>query len=232
MSIKILCTTSENYKVIYDVFFASLRSHLAPPYGPDGSTGGDPLFTLMLNTIDLSKFTRFGFGEQAWYVAIQEKLAYALRMMSDPAEIAEGEYIVVSDADIQYLQPMKLKDLVIYAKERDLDYYGMRENRTDSFNGGFYILKNTAKARDFMKEVHDRMNVCKNRYADQEILNEILHGGKYNMKHEKIDSKFCVWGKNVPTAYSIFHHAVCALNNHSKLEQMKHVSSQFSKIAI
>jgi hypothetical protein len=207
--VKVLCTTSENYQEIYKIFHDSLV--------PSIQSGR---VQLMLQTLDLSKFQGHGFGLASWHRAIVEKLRFVQHCLATGA-IAPGAYAVVSDADIQYIQPEGLERLVQGAHDGGLDYYGMREYTTSMYNGGFYILRNTPTVAGFLADVLASMRYKLNKYADQEILNDLLSSNR--LRHAKIDTRFCIWGNGNPCKETVFHHAVCAFDNLSKSAQMAQV---------
>ncbi len=215
----VICTTSENYQPVYAVF----RASIAPCV--DDADGG---FRLLLNELDLGSYPSYGFGTDAWHRAILEKLRFVLRCLQDPEQVAEGEYAVVSDADVQVLRPDRLSLLVDQARARGLQYYGMRENTADAYNGGFYIVQNTSGVRAFFADLIAKVQATRLKYADQELLNELLTKGAHAVEHGKIDGAHCVWGAARPCAEAIFHHAVGTTNNAQKLAQLKTVRERFA----
>lgn len=216
--VKLLCTTSANYQPVYDAFCASLEPAVA-----EGSV------SLVINTVDLAGFDGlFGFGSDAWHRAIHSKLVFAIKSLEDAAVVAEGEYVVVSDADIQYLQPLRLPELVRNAEARNLDYYGMRENHADAYNGGFYILRNVERVRAFLTSVLETMLKARTKYADQEALNDLLKRNPHGLAHDKIETKYCVWGNKAPGNDTIFHHAVCTADTPQKLHQFMLVKKRWN----
>lgn len=217
--IRVVCTTSDNYAEVFAVFERSLAPCVA-----DGTV------EVLLNTLALEeRFESFGFGADSWHHAILEKLRFALGCLE--ARIAEDEHVVISDADIQFLQPRKLVDLVAQARERDLEYYGMQEaHQKNVFNGGFYIVKNTPAVRAFLGDVIEGVAAKRNKYADQEILNKELASGR--LRHAAIDTKRCVWGDGRPTPDAVFHHAVCTVDNAGKLKQFGSVRAKMDKVRV
>ena len=137
----------------------------------------------------------------------------------------ENEYVILSDADIQFIRPEKLHDLIDMARSKDLEYFGMAENTRNDFNGGFVILKNTHNIRDLYKTVYERILVKEYPFGDQTVLNDILP--KSNIKNEKIPREYVIWGECIyDKNKSIFHHAVCVTNIEGKIKQMKNVRSK------
>lgn len=212
--VKILCTTSDNYQSI----FARFESSIAPCLNNG--------FELVLNKIDLDNYGKYGFGEDSWYMAIFKKLMFVKDFLHSE-KVSENDYIIVSDADIQFIRPDGLRELVDIASRNDLDYYGMREGGTDGYNGGFYIIKCCQKVRAFYDELVEKAQATRNTYADQEILNDLLKENPHGLKHDKIDKCYCVWGNNNPGEKSVFHHATCAKNNDEKLKQMDRVKWRY-----
>lgn len=216
--LKVVCTTSDNYEPLFAAFTASLA-----PLLKDGSV------ELSLQRLELGgAFEAFGFGHESWRHAILEKLRHALRVLHEDAE--HDERVVVSDVDIQFLRPAGLHELVAHARDRGLDYYGMAEGGLrDSYNGGFYVLRNCRAVRALLADVLDRASRERNTYADQEVLNELLRENRHGLRHAAIDPRRCVWGPGRPRAESVFHHAVCVGDIAGKLRQMDAVRARAAR---
>lgn len=212
---------------------------------------------LHVRWLDLSPHRVFGFGTPSWRLAITAKLSFALEFMiraSQDSEVSfveevpkkekreDCDYIIVSDADVQVLRPAGLMELVEEARLSGLDFYGMQEGVSavksgdglrKIYNGGFYVLRNTPDTRAFLQEVLRRISCTKNRYVDQEIINELLTSGFSTgrdgeskhvvLKHAMIDQSRCLWGSGRPRPTTIIHHAVCALTTRQKVAQMHDV---------
>lgn len=210
--VKVLVTTSDNYEPVFNIFKASLANC--------------PYVDLVINKIDLSTFGRYGFLEESWYNAIMSKIEFVRRFIS---EQSDGEYVIVTDADIQFLQPLRIQELIDNATKESLDYYGMREDKRPEYNGGFYIVRCGPKIQAFLDEVCTRMKTLpRQKYGDQEILNELLKHNPHGLNHSHIDTKYTIWGNGQPTCDSIFHHAVLTRRTNDKLFQMQMVQQKYN----
>lgn len=210
--LKVITCTSDNYKPVYDVFYNSLRPL-------------DHNMELVVHTLDLSMFKTFGFGADSWHYAMESKINFVVNQLE---ETMQGEYIVVTDADIQFFEPRKLHYLVQQARIKGLDYYGMQENDKDMYNGGFYIICVNEKTLAFYKQVYEMMTKHRYPYGDQTVINELLPKSKV-IKHAKIPRELCTWGGHTPTPHSIFHHATCTHTIQEKLDMMKNIKARWLK---
>jgi hypothetical protein len=220
--LKIVFCTSINFKKVTDVFVSSLTplllSNKVKLYG---------------KIVDFSKFNNeFGFGTKSWRYAIIFKLKYALKIMRKVA--GEEEYIVVCDNDIQFLNPIKLLDLVSEAKEKNLDFYGVYEQQSSTkkvfYNGGFYILKNSKKVRTFYENFLKRVKVSKNRLVDQEILTNMLLNEPNELEHKYIPKEYVALGCRGLNINNIFHHAIGRKLVSGKLKVMNKFKSEYDNL--
>lgn len=211
---KVLTTTSANYEPIFSVF----RESLAPCQDAE----------LVVHALDLEDFGTFGFGEESWHAAIRGKVRFVAEYLARAA--TEGEHVVVCDADVQFLQPGRLGELVHTAAARELDFYGMREGGYEAYNGGFYIVRNGPAVRAMLGEVAQFMDQHRTPYADQEILNHLVTCDAYGLRHAKIPTEHCVWGDGWPTADAVFHHAVNTATAADKLHQMAMVRERWDRL--
>lgn len=214
--IKILTITSPNYEPVFTKFMQSLDLQR------------NTFLDLHVHHIDMSNFTSFGFQKESWYHAVHSKVKFVSEMLETLVE--ENEYIILTDSDIQYLQPSELIKLVRMAIERKLDYFGMAEG--NGYNTGFYIVKNSTRTRAFFKHIlHCLETEPYHDLGDQTIINrEIPHS---NLQHEKIPDKFCVNGPgSMVLRTSIMHHATSCGDIYCKLDQMQMIHDKYKQINI
>lgn len=210
----VVCVTSENYEPVFRIFRESCARSQD--------------IRLHVRELDLRRFRVYGFGSLAWRHAILSKLSFVVEMLG--GSIAPGAHVAVSDADVQFVAPDRLSLLFEHARRDALDFYGMKEGTSTTYNGGFYIIRNTEAVRTFMVSLLRSAVASKRRYVDQEALNELICSS--TLKHRPIDVKYCIWGNASPCADSILHHAVGALTTESKASQMKTVAAKCRAIRL
>ena len=205
--VKIFVVTSPNYIELYNIFTESLQ----------------PEKNDIKIYSDIFPVEKYNNHKDIWHNAMRFKMNFILNELTNTCE--ENEYVILSDADIQFIRPEKLHDLIDMARSKDLEYFGMAENTRNEFNGGFVILKNTQNIRDLYKTVYERILVKEYPFGDQTVLNDILP--KSNIKNEKIPREYVIWGESIyDKNKSIFHHAVCVTNIEGKIKQMSNVRSK------
>jgi hypothetical protein len=215
----VVTTTSANYAPIFEAAF-------------DSTIDRSVVDVRVFNT-DLSMYTEFGFQTEAWYVGVKAKIDNLLSVMN---EQAEGTYVVMSDADIQFFNTRKIPDLVEHARANALDFYGMEELDTHDFNTGFFVVRNNQNTRDLL-------NLSEFKHpslGDQSIINERLgllnsEGNEYGdfaqrIKYDFIPKKHIIQARNVPVDPSpetiddiMCHHATHVTNTEDKIEQLRWV---------
>jgi hypothetical protein len=218
--LRMLTVTSPNYQSLYDVFSASLR--------PDDH-GID------LETLVLEPDARGTFGTAGWNLALLRKIEFVCReLIHGP----EGERIVVSDADIQYFAPERLRELVERAAADDVEFYGMTEGGggrrvgPKEFNGGFYVVKRCPAVRALFSEVARVLSAALQdgdypEHGDQTVLNRLLGSLPSPVRSAHIPTHLYVWGEGRPDPTAIFHHAVVVLTIDDKLSQMRRVRAAY-----
>ena len=211
--VHVVVSTSPNYEHIYKYFKRSFQN--APTN-----------IKIHEYIINMDTYNNDGsFKSDGWYYACRQRIVNFLNFLQSNPTI---RYAIFSDADINYLNPSKLPDLVTQAEKHDLDYYGMREYITDTFNGGFYVLKNSDKTHVFLKHIIERLEHEKPEYADQSIINNLLvENNIYQIKHDFIPTDLYVWGDADPSINAIFHHAV---GNSDKVTQIERVQEKYKSL--
>ena len=206
--VKLFTVTSPNYSELYNIFVDTLQ--------PESNN-----IEIYVANFDIGTNNN---PNDIWHNAMRFKMNYIIEQLKTICE--EDEYIILSDADIQFFRPEKVIDLINMAREQNLEYFGMAEATRNEYNGGFTILKNTQQIRDFYQTIYDRISVTKYRYGDQTVINELLP--KSSIKNLKIPKEYVIWGNNIyDKKQSIFHHAVCILAVDGKLKQMEKIRQQF-----
>lgn len=209
---KILTVTSPNYKEMFDIYYASLKPV-------------DNGFNLIVLELDLSSYKEFGFQKDSWYFVLHRKIQFVVEELE---KCTPGEYVIVSDADIQFFKPLQLFELIEEAKRRDIDWFGMPEGKRRTYNGGFYILRVSQRIIAFFKDIDRRMSLRRYAYGDQTLINEMLP--RSGIKNNQIPLRYVVWGPERMTQEAIFHHAVCTTTCSDKLKQIAHQRNVYDKL--
>ena len=207
----VLVTTSANYQPVFNIFQDSIKHSSVE---------------LHIVNLDLSQYTDISFQSDGWYDALRQKIKYVIEFMKYNRDI---EYFIVSDADIQYFSPGRLRELLVSARDRELDFYGMRESGWETYNGGFYVISNNDKCRNLLEEVATELMHQKPAFGDQTLINDILfNGNKYKIRHDFIPAELYLWGDGCPTQTAIFHHAVCTSTVDDKIRQLRAVRERYN----
>lgn len=203
--IPILTVTSKNYTELFDIFKESLQLET------------NKQLQLHVLNLNMDSYTTFGFQTDSWYHATTEKIRFTAHFMRDNPDHG---VLIFSDADISFMQPScVLSVLVRDFIDKDLDYYGMRENTELSYNTGFYIVRNNERVRTFFMNVLESIDGKRLHLQDQTAVNNLIFCS--NLKHEFIPLRYTVWGPSDHVRPdSIFHHAVVAFDTTSKIEQI------------
>ncbi len=207
--VDVVVTTSPNYHDIFKFFQESITTHDVRVHVMD---------------LDLMQYAQTSFRSEGWYEATRQKIQSFLLFLSNRLDL---DYVIMSDADIQFFQPNRLHELVTLARIRGLDYYGMREGYAETFNTGFFVIANTERCRAMLAEVVKRLAKERPEFADQSLINELLlNGNKYNLNYDFIPAELYLWGNGCPNANAIFHHAI---DTGDKVNQLSVVKDMYNK---
>ena len=241
-------TTSPNYEPCFRLFTSSLER-----VGYDTRS--------LLNTQRLCLRPPFGVGTPSWHEAISKSLSWLLAHMGgDEAEGGEGSeggsancdcdggsgFVIKSDADIQYFRPFarSLPAWIRRMTSRRLDMLCMREAGYEMVNGGFYILRRSARMRRFVRELMRRSRDAPGALHDQEHLNAMLgladaHSGGGGaaplsmwdplVRYEILPEASYVWAQGTSSKdlrTVCFHHAVAEHGVPAKVAQLARVGAE------
>lgn len=205
---------SDNIKPLYCLYMKSLKKY-------------EKAFSLNLKKISLKSFESFGFGTPSWFEAGILKLDWILENLNNSEK---REIIVFNDVDIQYLNPMNLFNVVNIMDSKKLDFCGIMEHNSaeyyERYNGGYYLLRNTPEVKSFINNIKNELKVNKPEFADQDILNDLIHHAK--IKHEFMPEEFFINGPHAPiTQQAIMHHAIFVGCLRDKLAQLKRIYIEY-----
>lgn len=212
--IRLIGVWSDNIKPLYCLYLKSLKKY-------------NKAFSLHLKKINLSTFNSFGFGTPSWFEAGIQKLDWILENLN---EAQKNEIVVFNDVDIQYLNPMNLFHVTSFMESRKLDFCGIMEHNSadyyERYNGGYYLIKNTPEVKAFVKKIKDELKVNKPEFADQDILNDIIHHA--NISHGFMPKEYFINGPHAPvTQQAIMHHAIFVGCLRDKLSQLKRIYIEY-----
>lgn len=166
--------------------------------------------------------TEFGLSTPSWYTCVRFKMQEFNALLR---ELPDDVLVLCADSDIYFVNHTDALSRLTRKTFRDnpeLDMWCMRENKTDSVNGGFYVVRNTHKIRMFMQEV---LRACTRQYdtlAEQTFINR--HMKDAGIKSAYVPDEYVAWAREVPDpAQCLFHHAVCCKNVAEKLQQQETV---------
>ena len=131
-----------------------------------------------------------GFSSKSWYECIEKKAQFIAQLFDS---LNDGDFLCVSDCDIFYFDSNHTYSLKKYMDKNNLHLLGLAEhgdaypeNKFSAYvNGGFYIIKKTQRTKNFFKQIVST-DLSQYRYADQEIINEILK--QTNINYEILDT--------------------------------------------
>lgn len=208
-TLDIATVTSENFAPLFEIFTRSLQA--------------DELgYRLHVQTPDLSAWSDHRFGSDSWHHAVRVKMRHLLASFD---HVADQDYLIFSDADVQFFRPERLPDLVAEAAAHGLDFYGMREGNSRGYNTGFMVLRNTPPVRRMVAMVAEALLRDRPHLGDQKLINDLLRRPDSGIRHAAIAPHRYVWGPGPIHAGVLFHHAVCCETMAEKLAQMRHVAA-------
>jgi hypothetical protein len=186
-----------------------------------------------LDIIDEELLKKTGFMSDLFYNCIINKVKNLINKLYENRY--KYEYYISCDCDIWFLKNRKnlWNNLEQYISNKDYSITFMREDRVDSINGGFFIIRN--KYLDisirFLEKVYNLLiNTPRNEIPllEQTIINNI----KSEINFGYIPNDYVIWGHMIYNKNnSLFHHAVCCNDVDDKLTQIKDTKKQFYKYA-
>lgn len=186
----------------------------------------------------------FGAFTASYHAAILASMTHLLEQLE---RAATNSFVIKTDADIQFFSPFcdALDEWTGRMEAEGLDMLLMREGaRMDEVNGGFYIIRVSARTRNFVSQLVERCAAASPSYVpggkgpkmfDQFHLNQMLglHAGvaawdpAYRYAFLPLNS--IIWGDDIGCGRDLreaaFHHAVCLHGVPEKLLQMRHVAA-------
>jgi Nucleotide-diphospho-sugar transferase len=229
--IHVYTSTSPNYKKVFDLFYDSITLN--------------PNIILHVGEIDTSQFTEFDFRTESYYYCCYMRFKNFGDFLEENKDLLADQYVVMTDADIQFFKTELFFELADEAKARNLDVYGMREYRADYYNGGFYFLRNNEGVRKLIKAVTDgQLEEPRPEWADQYLMNKFLKENTFGLNHAMID-KYIVQGYcqkgfcEMTTSKLLLHHATHTTGvegglgedkKFGKVHQMKMIREIYNKL--
>lgn len=168
----------------------------------------------------------YGFQKQSWYDAISLKIQHFIDTLST---YPDGKIVLCCDCDIFFInQSSKLAECMIKRiTEDNLDMLFMQEAQMPQVNGGFIVVKNSAKVQEVFKTARDYC-LLKTPHADQDYFNSEEFQERSGIRWGFIDYNLVAWGNNIyDNKTTLFHHAVCASGLKEKLQQQDRIAQRF-----
>jgi hypothetical protein len=208
----IATVVTDGYKHISKYFFDSITN--------------DHRIKLHVANIDVTNYNGVAtFRTPGWYHVCKNKVMHLLHTMRAYPHI---DYIILSDADVQYFNKETLFEIVRDAKIKNLDFYGMREDNKQEFNTGWYIIRNNGLMKDVLESVINTLQTETPPFADQTVINHLIfHDDKFNIAYEFIPRGAYIWGNGKPqSSHVAFHHAVATDDKVKQLERIRNLYLQ------
>ncbi|GAX84763.1 hypothetical protein CEUSTIGMA_g12185.t1 [Chlamydomonas eustigma] len=200
--VRMLTSTSPNYKPLFDVFMGTLR--------PEANN-------IDLRVLQLEPKARGTFRTQGWQLALQAKIEFVCRELAAASEEPDDGYnrwLVVSDADIQFFAPWRIMDLIEQAKTLGIQFYGMTEGglhaqtqpqQTLQFNGGFYVIRSCPAITSLFMDVLATLRTTPfgpsyPAFGDQTVLNELMPKSGVRYGHLDVVRVLLEWPVNAARA--------------------------------
>lgn len=195
----VFCVWTDNYRRLYDRWWQSLPAGLTPvdlklPAVPKIETGF------------LSPHMRL-------CVRLKQHLLHAYL-----STLPDGRLVAVSDCDIRFIKTDETAWWTItqyFLGDPELEFLFAREREIEHVNAGFYVLRNSAKVRDFIAGADI---ACREAWPqlEQTYFNHHLA----TLRYERLPLGCTIWGTEIYDAsQALFHHAVRAGDEDGKLAQ-------------
>lgn len=147
VNLAVRCFTSNKYKEIFDRSFATIaqKDMVQVHYAPD-----------IENNM---------FGHADYNKLCYDKAEYIYKSL---CELKDGDLMLFFDSDVMFFTPFEW----FIGQIKDNDIVFQKESLRGGYNAGFMLVRNSQKARDFLKRVADYRDY---RYHDQHVLNVLIN---------------------------------------------------------
>lgn len=209
--ISIIAVYSNNSDALYE----NLLSSLNPQHN------GFQLFT---KRFDLSDYGEVGFQSESWYQMLAHQVEYAIEIME--SKIADNEYFIISDVDIHFFQPEKVRLLLEKAASLGLEFHAALEHpdRPDYYNAGFIILRKCPNIVELYKRVLDGLQTRRLPFADQDEINQLLP--ELDIRHKAFPPETESLGSQPVYENTVLYHATKAKETDDKLNRIRIAKQQ------
>lgn len=188
-SVKILVSYTPNFQQLFDNLKSSLKN--------------ERTIILHEKRVDFEKkYDIFRFRSESWYKAIEYQYENAVKFIDE--EVKDGEYFIISDVDVHFLQPHKIIDLVNDVLIGNYDIAGEHEGNKN-LNSGFIIAKKNPKIVKIYNDVLSNLKKRKKELADQTEINILIRERECKIKY--VDENLIGMGgrKQLKKSMILFH---------------------------
>jgi len=141
-------------------------------------------------------------------------------MIIDDIKQNIDDIIIISVIDIVFYKPVIppiLENMI------DNDICFQKETPDLGINIGFISIFCNETTLQFWNEVYEIL--CNSNKWDQQIVNDMIYNGKYNIKWKLFPSSIWNWSQGNLNKDIILHHANCASTKEDKFEQFEYVNN-------
>jgi len=145
---------------------------------------------------------------------------FKTEMIIDAIKQNIDDIIIISDIDIVFYKPVIptiLENMI------DNDICFQKETPDLGINIGFISIFCNETTLQFWNEVYEIL--CNSNKWDQQIVNDMIYNGKYNIKWKLFPSSIWNWSQGNLNKDIILHHANCASTKEDKFEQFVYVNN-------
>ncbi len=145
---------------------------------------------------------------------------FKTEMIIDAIKQNIDDIIIISDIDIVFYKPVIptiLENMI------DNDICFQKETPDLGINIGFISIFCNETTLQFWNEVYEIL--CNSNKWDQQIVNDMIYNGKYNIKWKLFPSSIWNWSQGNLNKDIILHHANCASTKEDKFEQFEYVNN-------
>ena len=219
--------STPNYEKLTNVYLESLKN-----------IGVTKIEHKIDQDIDYQTNCDLGFRSEFWYKSVKNKIRNLINVLKNKKSDKSIEYFIQSDCDIQYFSKNvhEWENLEYFIKNNEKQIFFMRERRIhNKINSGFFIIKNNEHINaiiGFFESVILNLDTRKIKdlaLGDQTVINIFLK--RQLIKYDFIPTCYVIWGERIyDINKALFHHAVCASNIETKLNQIKEIKKKLKKI--
>ena len=144
---------------------------------------------------------------------------YKTEMIIDAIKENLNDIIIISDIDIVFYKPVIP---IVLESMVNNDICFQKETQHSGINIGFISIYCNETTIQFWNKVYEIL--CNSDRWDQEIINDLIYNGNYNIKWNLFPSSIWNWSQGDLNKDIVLHHANCVSSKEDKFEQINYVS--------